>query len=86
MAPWIDGARKGMQSTPQICAKGFDPQLGSFVQSYGSKALDASFLLFSQVGFLPDGHPHILGTLKAIERGAGLLEWPRGAPSVSDRR
>ncbi|MBB4571490.1 glycoside hydrolase family 15 protein [Rhizobium leucaenae] len=52
----------------EICAKGFDPQLGSFVQSYGSKALDASLLLFSQVGFLPDDHPRILGTVNAIER------------------
>jgi GH15 family glucan-1,4-alpha-glucosidase len=52
----------------EICAKGYDPELGSFVQSYGSKALDASLLLFSQVGFLPDDHPHILGTVDAVER------------------
>ena len=28
-----------------VCAKAFDPKLGSFVQAYGSKALDASLLL-----------------------------------------
>jgi len=52
----------------EICARGFDPRIGSFVQSYGSTALDASLLLFSQVGFLPDDHPHILGTVEAVER------------------
>ena len=31
---------------------GFDRELGSFVQSYGSKDLDASLLLLPTVGFL----------------------------------
>jgi GH15 family glucan-1,4-alpha-glucosidase len=53
----------------EICAKGFDGKLGSFVQSYGSTALDASLLLFSQVGFLPEDDPRILGTVEAVERG-----------------
>ncbi|MGE0210490.1 MAG: glycoside hydrolase family 15 protein [Parvibaculaceae bacterium] len=52
----------------EICAKGFDGDLGSFVQSYGSKALDASLLLISQVGFLAEGDPRITGTVAAIER------------------
>jgi len=26
----------------EVCAKGFDPEVGSFVQAYGSKALDAA--------------------------------------------
>ena len=29
----------------EVCAKGFDPELGTFVQSYGAKQLDASLLL-----------------------------------------
>ena len=36
-----------------VCEKGFDTQLNSFTQTYGSKRLDASLLLMPLVGFLP---------------------------------
>jgi GH15 family glucan-1,4-alpha-glucosidase len=52
----------------EICRKAFDPTLNSFVQAYGSKALDASLLLMPLVGFLPVDDPRIAGTLAAIER------------------
>jgi GH15 family glucan-1,4-alpha-glucosidase len=52
----------------EICAKGFDPELNSFVESYGSKLLDASVLLLPAVGFLPPTDPRILGTLAATEQ------------------
>jgi GH15 family glucan-1,4-alpha-glucosidase len=51
-----------------VCQRGFDPDLGSFVQAYGSKSLDASLLLLPLVGFLPPSDPRIVGTVKAIER------------------
>ena len=51
-----------------VCAKAFDLKLGSFVQAYGSKALDASLLLLPLVGFLPPSDPRMIGTVKAIER------------------
>jgi GH15 family glucan-1,4-alpha-glucosidase len=51
-----------------VCGNGFDPQLGSFVQSYGSKELDASLLLLPSVGFLPPTDPRIRGTVDAVER------------------
>jgi GH15 family glucan-1,4-alpha-glucosidase len=51
----------------QICERGFDPELNSFVQVYGSKRLDASSLLIPLVGFLPAEDPRVRGTLKAIE-------------------
>src|SRR5262245_43376618 len=51
-----------------VCHKAFDPDLGSFVQAYGSKALDASLLLLPLVGFLPPTDPRIIGTVAAIER------------------
>jgi GH15 family glucan-1,4-alpha-glucosidase len=51
-----------------VCAKGFDPDLGSFVQSYGSKELDASLLLLPAVGFLPPQDARIRGTVEAVER------------------
>lgn len=51
-----------------ICARGFDPARNSFVQSYGSGALDASLLLIPLVGFLPPEDPRVRGTIAAIER------------------
>jgi GH15 family glucan-1,4-alpha-glucosidase len=51
-----------------VCRRGFDPGLNSFVQSYGSKQLDASLLLLPVMGFLPPGDPRIRGTVEAIER------------------
>jgi len=51
-----------------ICRNAFDPELGSFVQSYGSKELDASLLQIPIVGFLPADDPRVIGTVKAIER------------------
>jgi GH15 family glucan-1,4-alpha-glucosidase len=52
----------------EVCEKGFDRNLNSFVQSYGSDALDASLLLMPQVGFLPPDDPRVLGTIAAIEQ------------------
>ena len=51
-----------------VCEKGFDPALNSFVESYGAKWLDASVLLLPAVGFLPGSDARIRGTIAAIER------------------
>jgi GH15 family glucan-1,4-alpha-glucosidase len=51
-----------------VCEKGFDRELNSFVESYGSKLLDASILMLPSVGFLPPKDPRVRGTLDAIER------------------
>ena len=50
-----------------VCANGFDTGLGSFVQSYGATALDASLLLIPSTGFLPVDDPRVAGTIAAIE-------------------
>ena len=50
-----------------VCRNGFDEELGSFVQSYGSKWLDGSLLLIPTTGFLPLDDRRILGTVRAIE-------------------
>ncbi len=50
----------------QVCAEGFDRELGAFVQSYGSTALDASALLIPLVGFLPPEDPRVVSTVDAI--------------------
>jgi GH15 family glucan-1,4-alpha-glucosidase len=51
-----------------VCDRGFDSSLGSFVQAYGSKALDASLLHIPLMGFLPPDDPRVTGTVAAIER------------------
>src|SRR5262249_48664628 len=51
-----------------VCERGFDKELNSFVESYGSKMRATSVLLLPSVGFLPPDHPHVRGTIAAIER------------------
>jgi GH15 family glucan-1,4-alpha-glucosidase len=51
-----------------VCRHGYDATLGSFVQAYGSRQLDASLLLLPLVGFLPADDPRVLGTVRAVER------------------
>ena len=51
-----------------VCRRGFDRELGSFVRSYNSRELDASLLLLPTVGFLPPADPRVRGTVEAIER------------------
>ncbi|CAN5917324.1 glycoside hydrolase family 15 protein [soil metagenome] len=52
----------------EVCARGFDAALGSFVQSYGSPNLDGSLLLLASTGFLPPSDPRLVGTIVAIEK------------------
>ena len=51
-----------------VCERGFDNEVVSFVRSYGSKELDASLLLLPALGFLPPEDPRIRATVEAIER------------------
>ena len=51
----------------EICERGFNLELNSFVQAYDSKMLDASLLLIPLVGFLPATDPRVQGTLRAVE-------------------
>jgi GH15 family glucan-1,4-alpha-glucosidase len=51
-----------------VCAEGYDAELNSFTQAFGSKQLDASLLQLPLVGFLPADDPRIVGTVAAIER------------------
>ncbi|MEA3076076.1 MAG: hypothetical protein QOF60_984 [Actinomycetota bacterium] len=52
-----------------VCAKGFDAAIGSFTQSYGSDALDASLLVLPLVGFLPIDDVRVRGTIEAVQKG-----------------
>lgn len=51
-----------------VCHRGFDAEENAFVESYGSKLLDASLLLLPAVGFLPASDPRIRGTIAAVEK------------------
>ena len=61
----------------EVCRRGFAPELGCFVQFYGSRRLDASLLQIPLVRFLPASDPRVRGTLAAIEqrlvRDGGLV-------------
>ncbi|WP_027529325.1 glycoside hydrolase family 15 protein [Bradyrhizobium sp. WSM3983] len=49
-----------------VCHSGFDAEENTFVESYGSKLLDASLLLLPAVGFLPASDPRIRGSIAAV--------------------
>jgi len=48
-----------------VLQKGFSKKQDSFVQAFGSEALDAANLLIPLVGFLPFDDPKVRGTIKA---------------------
>jgi GH15 family glucan-1,4-alpha-glucosidase len=52
----------------EVCEKGFDPDRGTFTQSYGSAGLDSALLLIPQVGFLPWDDERVTGTVQAVQR------------------
>jgi len=51
----------------EVCARGFNNKLGTFVQAYDSDQLDASLLMLPCVGFLPVDDPRVAKTIAAIE-------------------
>ncbi len=51
-----------------VCAEGYDAALGSFVQVFGTKNLDAALLMIPLLGFLPAEDPRVIGTVAAIEK------------------
>ena len=61
---------RGLRDTirDDILANGWSDKRKSFVQSYGSDALDASLLLMPLVGFLPPDDPRVVATVDAIGR------------------
>ncbi|MBP0112607.1 glycoside hydrolase family 15 protein [Bradyrhizobium vignae] len=69
-----------------VCNNGFDAEENAFVESYGSKLLDASVLLLPAVGFLPPSDPRIRGTIASVEKclmrdGFVLRHDPRELPA-----
>jgi GH15 family glucan-1,4-alpha-glucosidase len=66
MLPHLQALRARIHE--EVCDRGFNPRLGTFTQSYGSEALDASMLLLPHTGFLPARDPRVVGTVAAIEK------------------
>ena len=68
-----------------VLANGVDHERGTFVQSYGSKTIDASLLLMAETGFVAARDPLFRGTVQAVERelmeGGFVLRY---RPEVSD--
>ena len=52
----------------EVCALGWNAELGAFTQYYGGMALDASLLVLGKVGFLPGDDPRVVSTVDAISR------------------
>ena len=64
----LDRWRQARQALhDEVCRESFNVELNSFVQSYGSRALDASSLLIPLVGFLPCDDPRVVGTVDRIQ-------------------
>lgn len=67
--------RDGLRA--EILALGFNKEINSFTQTYGSTEVDASLLVLPQVGFLAYDDERILGTVSRLERdlldSSGLL-------------
>ena len=52
----------------EVCAKGYNKDVGAFTQYYGSDQLDASVLMIPLVGFLPPTDPRVVSTVEAVQR------------------
>ncbi|MDO5367645.1 glycoside hydrolase family 15 protein [Kocuria sp.] len=76
------------QLAHEIWTNGYDPEVGSFVQYYGSTAVDASLLQLPKVGFVAYDDERMLGTVARIQREltdrSGLLHRYRNLPQLTD--
>jgi GH15 family glucan-1,4-alpha-glucosidase len=55
------------QLRAEIETQGFDAELNTFVQYYGTTEVDASLLFLPSIGFVSADDPRMLGTVAAIE-------------------
>ncbi len=56
----------------EVLERGWDPELGSFVQYYGAHHVDAALLQMLQVGFLPADDERVRATVRRIQRDLGV--------------
>ncbi len=60
--------REANKIKKDIMEKGFDKELNSFVQYYGSKRIDASLLLIPYFGFIEYDDPKMVGTISMVKK------------------
>ena len=51
----------------EVCAQGYNAEMGCFVQSYGSSDMDAALLQIPLTGFLPPDDPRVVRTVEMLE-------------------
>ncbi|MCC9177200.1 glycoside hydrolase family 15 protein [Arthrobacter sp. zg-Y750] len=61
-----EGLRDGLRR--EVMERGFDPELNSFTQYYGSTTVDAALLQLPQVGFIDYDDERMLGTVARLEK------------------
>lgn len=57
-----------------ILENGYNEEMGTFIDTYGSDNIDASLLAISLVGFLPANDPKVLSTLEQVMQKL-VIEW-----------
>jgi GH15 family glucan-1,4-alpha-glucosidase len=67
-APWTRWEETRTAIYEEVMAKGFNPELGTFVQHYGASYVDASNLLMPLVKFVSPTDPRMLGTIEATRK------------------
>ena len=69
----------------EVCREAFDPARGTFTQSYGSGALDASLLLLPLLGFLPRAIPESSGPSRRSSASCARTAWSFATAPTSSR-
>ena len=76
------------QLAHEIWTNGYNPEVGSFVQYYGSADVDASLLELPRVGFVAYDDERMVGTVARIQKDltdrSGLLHRYRNLPQLTD--
>ncbi len=72
--PRADWERTREEIRASVLENGIDLERRCFVQSYGSKSLDAACLLVPLMGFLPATDPRVRGTIDAVIRELAVNE------------
>jgi GH15 family glucan-1,4-alpha-glucosidase len=66
--PADDWRRERDAIRADVLEHAWDDDLGTFVQAYGAKHVDAALLAIAAVGFLPADDPRLLATVAAVRR------------------
>ena len=65
-APVAEWVQEAARIHADVMEKGWNPEIGAFVQYYGARDLDASLLVIPEIGFLPATHERFAATQARI--------------------